>query len=97
MPVVATDPVGWPAMSTSPTAQMPADHTSRRELIQKKLIVCPISSHEPVSVTFRKKVIVMTARGGKNEQNISMFGKGTLENPKGSERQTLTVCQSKSY
>ena len=47
--------------SHSPSAQMPADHTSNKELMQKKLIVCPISSHEPVSVTFRKKVIVMTA------------------------------------
>ena len=47
-------------MRTSPTAQMPADQTSNSELIQKKLIVCPISSHEPVSVTFKKNVIVMT-------------------------------------
>ena len=58
---------------------MPADHTSRSELIQKKLIVCPISNHDPVkrsvrdtrrveteridlpvSVTLKKKVIVMT-------------------------------------
>lgn len=31
--------------------------------MQKKLIVCPISSHDPVSVTFRKNVIVMTGRG----------------------------------
>ncbi len=47
-------------MRTSPTAQMPADQTSSSELMQKKLIVCPISSHEPVSVTFRKNVIVIT-------------------------------------
>ena len=53
-------PRGWPAMRTSPTAQMPADQTSNSELMQKKLIVCPISSHEPVSVTFKKNVIVMT-------------------------------------
>ena len=47
-------------MRISPTAQMPADQTNNRELMQKKLIVCPISSHEPVSVTFKKNVIVMT-------------------------------------
>ena len=68
------------AMSASPIAHIPADHTSSSELMQKKLIVCPISSQEPVaeprlidsrgsraagdvpvSVTFRKNVIVITA------------------------------------
>lgn len=68
-----------PAKRRSPRAQIPADHTSSSELIQKKLIVCPISNHDPierdvratrkvktdridlpVSVTLKKKVIVMT-------------------------------------
>ena len=53
-------PRGCPAISTSPTAQIPADQTNSKELMQKKLMVCPISSHDPVSVTFRKNVIVMT-------------------------------------
>ena len=48
-------------MRTSPTTQIPADQTSSSEIMQKKLIVCPISSHEPVSVTFRKNVMVITA------------------------------------
>ena len=53
-------PRGCPAISTSPTAQRPADQTNSKELMQKKLIVCPISNHDPVSVTFRKNVIVIT-------------------------------------
>lgn len=36
-----------PAISPSPMAHRLAEKTSRRELMQKKLIVCPISSHEP--------------------------------------------------
>ena len=51
--------IGGPS-NHSPSAQIPADQTSSSELMQKKLIVCPISSHEPVSVTFIKNVIVMT-------------------------------------
>ena len=31
-------------------AHIPADQTSKRELIQKKLIVCPISSQEPANI-----------------------------------------------
>jgi len=40
---------------------MPADHTSKREAMQKKVIDCPISNHEPVSVTLKKNVMVMTS------------------------------------
>lgn len=36
-----------PAMRISPIAHIPADQTSKRELTQKKLIDCPISSHDP--------------------------------------------------
>ena len=54
-------------MRTSPTTQIPADQTSSSELMQKKLIVCPISSHEPVSVTFRKNVIVITDEVNRRE------------------------------
>lgn len=50
-----------PAIKLSPNAQIPADQTSNREVIQKKLIDCPISSHDPLSVTWKKKVIVMPA------------------------------------
>jgi hypothetical protein len=34
-------------MRNSPAAQIPADHTSKREAMQKKVIDCPISNHEP--------------------------------------------------
>ena len=37
-------------MSDSPTAQIPADQTRSRELMQKKLIDCPISNHEPIVI-----------------------------------------------
>lgn len=40
-----------PAKSRSPMAHIPADHTSNSELMQKKLIVCPISSHDPAKQT----------------------------------------------
>lgn len=39
--------------SHSPSAQIPADQTSSSELMQKKLIVWPISSHEPVQCLVR--------------------------------------------
>jgi len=35
------------AIKASPAAQIPADQTSKSEVMQKKLIDCPISSHEP--------------------------------------------------
>ena len=31
----------------SPAAQMPVDHNSKSEVMQKKVIDCPISSQEP--------------------------------------------------
>lgn len=37
------------AMRYSPAVQIPADQTSNREVMQKKLIDCPISNHDPVS------------------------------------------------
>ena len=38
----------WAARrSAAPKTQMPADQTSSSELMQKKLIVWPISSHDP--------------------------------------------------
>lgn len=48
-------------MSISPIAQIPADQTNRRELIQKKLIVCPISSQEPVSVELVRRICANAA------------------------------------
>ena len=39
-------------ISHSPKAQIPAEKTSNEEVITKKLIVCPISSHEPVQRCF---------------------------------------------
>jgi len=47
------------AITYSPAAHIPADHTRSREMMQKKLIDWPISSHDPVSVTLRKNVIVI--------------------------------------
>lgn len=38
---------GLPFIRCSPIAQRLAEKTSRRELMQKKLMVWPISSHEP--------------------------------------------------
>ena len=37
------------AVSASPMAYIPGDHTRSKELMQKKLIVCPISSQEPAN------------------------------------------------
>ena len=34
---------------------MPADHTSKREAMQKKVIDCPISNHEPRSRSVMSK------------------------------------------
>ena len=53
-------PTNVPDINLSPNAQIPADHTSNIEVIQKKLIDCPISNHDPVSVTWKKKVTVIT-------------------------------------
>lgn len=33
----------------SPIAQMPADHTNKRDVMQKKLIDCPISNQDPTA------------------------------------------------
>jgi hypothetical protein len=33
----------------SPAVHMPADQTSKRDVMQKKLIDCPISNHDPVN------------------------------------------------
>ena len=41
------DEGGSGAINHSPSAQIPADHASNREVITKKLILCPISSQEP--------------------------------------------------
>ena len=35
------------AIKCSPSAHIPADHSRSRDVIQKKLMDCPISSHEP--------------------------------------------------
>jgi len=35
----------------SPATQTPPDHSNSREDTQKKVIDCPISSHDPVSCT----------------------------------------------
>lgn len=35
-------------MRYSPAAQMPADHTNKRDVIQKKLMDCPISNQDPI-------------------------------------------------
>jgi len=51
---------------------MPADQTNSKDVITKKLIVCPISSHDPLSVTFRKKVMVIPSvrlRAIRNKEN----------------------------
>ena len=43
------DSMKLPAIRYSPAAQIPADHTNSSEVMQKKLIDCPISSHDPVT------------------------------------------------
>ena len=37
------------AIELSPNAQTPADHTSNKEVIQKKVMDCPISNHDPIN------------------------------------------------
>ena len=49
------------AIKYSPAAQIPADHNNNSDVMQKKLIVCPISSHDPVSETLKKNASVMPA------------------------------------
>ncbi len=47
------------AIKYSPAAQMPADQSSKSEAMQKKVIDWPISNHEPVSCTLKKKLTVI--------------------------------------
>ena len=47
------------AIRYSPAAQIPADHNNNKDVMQKKLIDCPISSQEPVSRTLKKKARVI--------------------------------------
>lgn len=54
-----TSPARTSFIKYSPAAQIPADHKSNMEVMQKKLIDWPISSQEPVSCTLKKKVKVI--------------------------------------
>ena len=56
-----TRPTKVSAIKYSPAAQIPADHNNNSDVMQKKLIVCPISSHDPVSETLKKNASVMPA------------------------------------
>lgn len=49
------------AIKYSPAEQIPADQSSRSDAMQKKVIDWPISNHEPVSCTLKKKLSVIPA------------------------------------
>jgi hypothetical protein len=50
------------AIRYSPAAQIPADQSSRSDAIQKKVIDWPISNHDPVSCTLKKKLRVIPGK-----------------------------------
>lgn len=52
---------------TLPAAAIPPENTNNKLEIQKCVIDCPICSHEPVSVTLKKNVMVITATPNQTE------------------------------
>lgn len=84
--------------SHSPSAQIPADQTSSSELMQKKLIVWPISSHEPAQ-RFVRPVLWQTHAphipvSVTLKKNVSVMTEwGVCQQEQAEGRRTCTVCE----
>jgi len=71
-------PVPYSNTRYSPIVYIPAEHTNNSEFTQKKLTDCPTSSHDPVSVTFRKNDIVIPSVSVRAIINSENGGKWSL-------------------